>query len=621
MARNVAVRRTALDGTKGADMLKGRLRLFLALGLTIALVGLLTAACQGEVGPQGLQGPKGDAGIAGPKGDQGPQGAIGPAGPRGDAGPQGPQGIAGPAGAIGPTGAAGAKGDAGPAGPRGPAGVIGVDLSTPPVGEGIAALPALDWGPATTLTAFFPAQANIQWLAGVAGYTFPVGGDGSRATHPGPTTTREGRAGCVSCHDGSTATNEKQLGESLVKTAKGVPGKAPWKEITVRAAFDEENLYLQASWDTQQPRPGVSHDVWQWSNNAWKRVTTNRTETVSGPAALATDQFFSYEDRFAVMVAPRGADIRAFGATGATFDQAGCFVACHSSLRAMPAAPASAEVKANLYLGDTGIKQTDIRHYLLRTREKQDGVDGNWKDIPVTYNQAADLATGKYLNLLQFRAARAGPMYGASNDFVLDYRNSGKGGDNYWFDQDPTTAQPAVCKEISYDASEDVWRDRSGTVVAVSTCRWMYDRSVTGFHALPASALDKDGKQLSLDWTLAFPLITQGADRNAVPLNIAVIKEDEMLPRQGLRYGTGVRGRTNAFSQWSPLTNTWTVTFRRPLAGAASDLDLTTIKTGGLLTMGFSVFDNYSTGRYHYITFPVTVGEDSSATIWAQDNR
>lgn len=50
-------------------------------------------------GPQGIQGPKGDAGpqgIQGPKGDTGPQGAKGEVGPAGPTGPQGPQGIQGP---------------------------------------------------------------------------------------------------------------------------------------------------------------------------------------------------------------------------------------------------------------------------------------------------------------------------------------------------------------------------------------------------------------------------------------------------------------------------------------------------------------------------------------------
>lgn len=68
------------------------------------------------VGPQGIQGLKGDTGATGPKGDQGnqgPKGDIGLQGPKGDAGAAGPQGIQGVSGA---TGAQGPKGEVGPRG-------------------------------------------------------------------------------------------------------------------------------------------------------------------------------------------------------------------------------------------------------------------------------------------------------------------------------------------------------------------------------------------------------------------------------------------------------------------------------------------------------------------------
>ena len=86
------------------------------------------------VGPQGIQGPKGDAGAQGPagpqgeqgpKGDTGPQGATGPAGPKGDKGDTGAQGETGPQGETGATGPQGPKGDTGATGPAGPQGEQG----------------------------------------------------------------------------------------------------------------------------------------------------------------------------------------------------------------------------------------------------------------------------------------------------------------------------------------------------------------------------------------------------------------------------------------------------------------------------------------------------------------
>ena len=70
----------------------------------------------GPAGPQGEQGPQGEAGPSGPQGEQGPQGEVGPAGPQGEAGPAGPQGEQGP------------QGEAGPQGPQGPAGPASENL-------------------------------------------------------------------------------------------------------------------------------------------------------------------------------------------------------------------------------------------------------------------------------------------------------------------------------------------------------------------------------------------------------------------------------------------------------------------------------------------------------------
>jgi len=71
------------------------------------------------IGPQGIQGVKGDTGPQGPRGDVGPQG------PEGDVGPQGPRGETGPQGQKGDTGPQGPQGDVGPQGPKGETGETG----------------------------------------------------------------------------------------------------------------------------------------------------------------------------------------------------------------------------------------------------------------------------------------------------------------------------------------------------------------------------------------------------------------------------------------------------------------------------------------------------------------
>jgi hypothetical protein len=69
--------------------------------LTVALLSLLLAGCEGRQGAQGQAGAEGQQGPAGPAGLAGPKGDLGPAGPRGDPGPQGEAGPPGPAGIAG----------------------------------------------------------------------------------------------------------------------------------------------------------------------------------------------------------------------------------------------------------------------------------------------------------------------------------------------------------------------------------------------------------------------------------------------------------------------------------------------------------------------------------------
>jgi hypothetical protein len=93
---------------------------------------------RGEVGPQGIQGERGEQGPVGPQGIQGERGEQGPMGPQGEVGPigaqgeQGPQGIQGERGERGETGPQGERGEQGPQGIQGERGERG---ETGPQGE------------------------------------------------------------------------------------------------------------------------------------------------------------------------------------------------------------------------------------------------------------------------------------------------------------------------------------------------------------------------------------------------------------------------------------------------------------------------------------------------------
>ena len=153
------------------------------------------------VGPPGLQGPQGAAGIAGTQGltgatgpaglagAQGLPGSIGATGPAGSPGPQGLPGsigAIGPAGSPGPQGLPGSIGAIGPAGSPGPQGLPGsIGASGPAGSPGPQGLPGSigATGPAGPAGAQgLPGSIGASGLAGLAGAQGAAGPAGT----PGP---------------------------------------------------------------------------------------------------------------------------------------------------------------------------------------------------------------------------------------------------------------------------------------------------------------------------------------------------------------------------------------------------------------------------------------------------
>ena len=125
------------------------------------------------VGPPGLQGPQGAAGIAG---TQGLTGAPGPAGLAGAQGLPGSIGATGPAGSPGPQGLPGSIGASGPAGSPGPQGLPGSIGATGPAG------PAGAQGlPGSIGASGLAGLAGAQGAAGPAGTPGPQGPPGALA--------------------------------------------------------------------------------------------------------------------------------------------------------------------------------------------------------------------------------------------------------------------------------------------------------------------------------------------------------------------------------------------------------------------------------------------------------
>jgi hypothetical protein len=402
-----------------------------------------------------------------------------------------------------------------------------------------------DWEkiPAKTVTLFYPGQASWQFLTSDA--------------HPGAGALD---AGCATCHTGQ----EKALGAKLVQAGARendpIAGKAPFIDLTVRAAYDEEFVYFQFRWATTVPY--AMHTLWRYDGKQWV--------SWGGPKPDATKKGIppSYEDRLAILFDDPN-NVTAYEGSGATFSQVGCWMTCHTSMRAMPRDVPRKAIDPHPYWGAKGRRVGDIRKYLLISRMEQDD-SGAWDKV----KPAADLnklkTSGKFLDLWQWRAARSNAIGSASDDWVLEYRNGDAGRSPFF---NPPKAQ------------------------------FMYDEKITGFRAIPEAELPAYMGRAALI-----------EKRNAVALDPnAKFAVGDVLPQYLLREPEGSAADVQAFGRYGD--GYWAVELRRKLnTGNADDKVL---RPGTAYPIGFAIFDDAVSNRRHYVALPLTLGLGAKGDVTA----
>ncbi|MCG5547246.1 hypothetical protein [Halorhodospira halochloris] len=137
---------------------------------------------------------------------------------------------------------------------------------------------SIEYGDWERVVAFYPNQANRQWLSSVqdgSGYHE----DASDGGHGGSSSFEEERA-CLDCHNvpGSGGFNHPwQMGVDLVDAdVDGFYYKDNTRDIRARAAFDSERLYLHVQWfsDTDaggqgdyEHGPTIAHQTYRWDGD------------------------------------------------------------------------------------------------------------------------------------------------------------------------------------------------------------------------------------------------------------------------------------------------------------------------------------------------------------------
>lgn len=500
------------------------------------------------------------------------------------------------------------------------------------VSFGNEALDALAWGPDLQVTAFFPGYANWQWLTSVPGYTHDARAHEAGSAHAGASGVNSGLA-CTACH-GGFAPAEAELGAALVDLESDAYQKPGSKVATLNAAYDSQFFYLRVRYQSSTQSPTITHEMFRYDGTAGflKAGGPRDFETgVIDEGDLAEGTFFNYEDRVAVMHNP-SADGAAVGhAAGVSFNNQGCFIACHSTMRNQ----AEEVLKSGTnFDGLPFAAESDVRHYLLATRDTAGGMHmttGHWDEMAPGYDRAASRTAGTFLDLWQARVARSVPMGHASNDYVIDYRLSGNGGTNNWFDNRPqdyaAAGQPGA----------DGWP------------RWIYDPRLTGYWAIhedalhdthaagegplrtvaytnalsgetfPQNAIEFEAlfEKSGAEWVLSADVqVAGGATVPAGTTASTIFQAGDLIPRRALREASGARAGVETYWAWE--NGATTVVFKRHLV-AQNDSDKTIDLNSGH-TMGIALFDDNVSNRSHFISFPFTVGLSGTDLVAGQAN-
>jgi hypothetical protein len=419
------------------------------------------------------------------------------------------------------------------------------------IGPLLAADPRnIDWPkvPVKSITLFYPGQSTYDWLNSPA--------------HPGAKSVGQGQA-CLTCHKGS----EKTRGEKIVKGGSLEPtpiaGKNGSVDVKVQAAHDAEFLYFRFQWKTNMNREGRMHDYMRFDGKQWKWYGGDRNEK----DVRSGEQPPIYEDRFSIMLDDGKVPL---------FAQQGCWLSCHNGMRDTRDPVVGDPVKKHPLLGDSGMKQSDIRKYLVSTRTDE---AASWDKTKSREEIDKIKAAGGFLDLMQWRVARSAPVGMADDGYVLEYRNSDEGKDPFAWNVNRSTMTPL----------------------------YMFDVAKVGAKALRAEDIGNPAKPAAII-----------KETNAVAFDPnAGWKEGDILPGR-LVSRTDAKGSAAdndaVYGTWK--NRTYTLMWRRKLdTGHPADDKI--MKVGGTYPVAFAVHDDNVTTRFHHVSFPLMLGIGVNADIKA----
>ena len=540
-----------------------------------------------------------------------------------------------------------------------------------------------EYGAWLSITAFYPNQANRLWLSAggesgarpASGYhagALQHGHDGHEAFEPGDP------RGCWDCHQ------DPAYGHGGLDAAWAYGGGAPFsmgvdlaqaredyhkartRTLHIRAARDEDYLYLHARWPSQtdasgagrdEPGPSITHQTYRWDAEAGAFRDRGGQRSAgpeeAGPVTaedLGPGGRMDYEERLVAMLAPAADPVtdELGGAVSGDFNAQGCFMACHDDLRNMPGAQAldEAAVAGTLLEGES-----DLRHYTLNSRDLDGASPSGYRlgtELAERYAGgdtaalAESLAEGAFLDLLQVRMGRSAPMGHASSDYVYHYRagnNALVGGEGgfapagraNWHNQDPGDGVPGDAHlRYIYDPRETGFWGLDPEHLAAHKRRGEGPLIIGADHP-QRNAIDLAEDDHLVAWEDgAFVLQRDfGPHGDAGDRLAEVLDDGALVPRRALVEAEGARKTTRAFAQWQPAPDggVFDVFVARPLEpgggeadvpGAVTDHDLGAALEEAGLTLGLGVHDDHTGNRSHHVTLPVGLVAEGERRAYAE---
>jgi hypothetical protein len=331
--------------------------------------------------------------------------------------------------------------------------------------------------------------------------------------------------------------------------------------MRVKAAYNRETMYFR--FDLPTDEPSYYHDYWVYEGEGvWRR---------EGRSPVGRQQYGIYEDRITFFL--DDGSVPEFGRWGGFITVSG------DAMRFFSDEARGETVKRIPRFSG----QDDVRKWLPETRTDPH----DWTTVKPEEELLALQEAGYFLDLWHWRAHRSNPIGWSDDQYILDYRWNDEGRGMYTTNWDEASGRP----------------------------QYMFDPDVTGQHAMRWEEVVRRGYGQQDYLRYALVLGNGEIEGNAAPFDPNhQWQVGDVIPRQMLRVPSGARGaiRANGIYQ----DGRWLVDLWRALDTRAP-LNDKILRHKGMYQIAFAAHIRATGSRWHYVSFPLTLGMEREADIRA----